>query len=191
MIGPHTALEKFIFQAFNITGRATRAEYWWVFGALFILGIFALMADIYAVMTAEYVNYNPLAYFTPVLILLTIIPNFTLTARRLHDTGRSSMWYMVSMIPFVGPIWLFVILVLPSQQDENKWGQPPHGSFGAGPSQKSAGGSEASASKPHDPRQGYAALLKLNREPSPEEVAAQRDQINDYYRTHVLGRASA
>ncbi len=195
MIGPHTALENYIFKAFNISGRATRAEYWWV---ALILSVFMIIAgglDIYTIATAHVPNYNPLAYLTPVLLLLTFIPNTTILIRRLHDAGRSGMWYFVNSIPIVGPIWLLVLLVLPSEPEENQWGQPPHTpkTHGRGfdSFKEPATGTSTREARPHDARQSYATLLKLDREPSPEEVAAQREQISDYYQTHVLGRANA
>ncbi|WP_299921179.1 DUF805 domain-containing protein [uncultured Pelagimonas sp.] len=197
MIGPHTALENYIFKAFNISGRATRAEYWWVALIMFVFMAIAAVLDIYTITTAHVTNYNPLAYLTPVLLLLTFIPNTTILIRRLHDAGRSGMWYFVNSIPIVGPIWLLVLLILPSEPEENQWGQPPHNptptrrtGFDA-IKEPAAGPTTAREARAHDARQSYATLLKLDREPSPEEVAAQREQISDYYQTHVLGRASA
>ncbi|MBO9466381.1 DUF805 domain-containing protein [Tropicibacter sp. R15_0] len=197
MIGPHTAFENYIFRALNITGRATRAEFWWVQGILLILGILAVGFDLYTIATADVPNYSIFAYMTPVLIIVTIVPTLTLTVRRLHDAGRSGMWYFVNSIPIVGPIWLFVLLCLPSESEENKWGQPPNGAGGpwAAPRARGFEGlsgeatETASASKPHDARQGYATLLKLHQEPSAEELEAQRAQVSDYYRTRVLGQA--
>lgn len=45
--------------------------------------------------------------------------------RRLHDTGRSGWWILISLIPVVGAIWLIVLLCLDSQPEANEWGENP------------------------------------------------------------------
>ncbi|MGH1412876.1 MAG: DUF805 domain-containing protein [Pelagimonas sp.] len=192
MIPPHTALENYFFRAFDISGRATRAEFWWVTVILIVFGVIAFVMDAYTIFTAPVTNYNPMAYLTPFLLLVTFIPSTTLMIRRLHDAGRSGMWYFVNSIPIIGPIWLLVLLVLPSDTEHNQWGQPPQDPRAARTFDQfnGQGKAQVSDSKPHDARQSYATLLRLEDDPSPEEVAEQREQISDYYRTRVLGRNS-
>jgi uncharacterized membrane protein YhaH (DUF805 family) len=52
-----------------------------------------------------------------------IIPSLALTVRRLHDSGRSGAYIFVAFIPFVGPIYLFVLLLLKGEKKENKYGE--------------------------------------------------------------------
>ncbi len=185
MFGPIASFENFMFNAFNFTGRATRAEYWWVYFIRFVLFFACLIADVIAAGMAQTVSINPLAYFTPWAILLTIIPATSLLARRLHDTGRSSFWILVGLVPGIGPPWLTAILCAKSEEEDNKWG-PMRSPSGLRPKQKTASGKTKS-----DPMMGYVTLLKASREPTPEEVAAQREQISEYYRTQVLGARQA
>jgi uncharacterized membrane protein YhaH (DUF805 family) len=37
-----------------------------------------------------------------------------LTIRRLRDAGRHWAWLFISLLPFIGGIWLLVLLVQPS-----------------------------------------------------------------------------
>ncbi|MBV2360163.1 DUF805 domain-containing protein [Thalassococcus sp. CAU 1522] len=179
MIGPISAFEAFFFRAFNITGRASRAEFWWVFLFLFFAGVAALVWDVMTLMSSDVPATNPFAYMTPVLMLLTFVPNLTLTMRRLHDTGRSSLWFMISFVPVIGVLILYVLLAMPGQKDDNKWGAPRGPASGGGSPLRSGG-------KAHDPWQSYSVLFEAERVPSPEEEQARREQIREYYRTKVL-----
>ncbi|WP_338448085.1 DUF805 domain-containing protein [Niallia oryzisoli] len=101
-------------------GRATRQEYWMFilfnFIAACILSIVELVLDIPGVLTGLY----GLAVFLPSLAVLV---------RRLHDTGRSGWWFLISFIPFIGTIVLIVFACQDSQPLENHYGLNPKGSY--------------------------------------------------------------
>ncbi len=102
----------------DFSGRARRSEYWffYLFNLLILIGIlfigFAMNSQV--VMSL---------YFLYVIAI--IIPNLSVTVRRLHDTGNSGWMLLISLIPLIGPIWLFVLMVTDSQPGENKWGDNP------------------------------------------------------------------
>ncbi len=50
---------------------------------------------------------------------------WAVTVRRLHDTGRSGSWVLISLIPLVGLIILLVFLVQDSQPGPNRFGPRP------------------------------------------------------------------
>ncbi len=56
----------------------------------------------------------------------TFFPALSAVARRLHDTGRSSLLVMVGLVPAVGLVLLYW-LALPGDPAPNAWGQPPDG----------------------------------------------------------------
>jgi len=45
--------------------------------------------------------------------------------RRLHDTGRSGWWWLIDLVPFVGPVILIVFWVMDSEPGANKYGPNP------------------------------------------------------------------
>ena len=93
------------------SGRATRTEYWWFYLwntvaalAFAAIDVFALGAGVSSVAT--------LSGFYSLAVLL---PSIAITARRLHDTGRSAWWMFVSLVPLVGTIALMVFLAQDSK----------------------------------------------------------------------------
>jgi len=42
--------------------------------------------------------------------LAAFIPGLSLTVRRLRDAGKNWPWIFINLIPFIGGIWLIVIL---------------------------------------------------------------------------------
>ncbi|AGB41062.1 putative membrane protein [Halobacteroides halobius DSM 5150] len=53
------------------------------------------------------------------------LPSLGANIRRLHDTGRSGWWFLISFVPFVGPIILLVFLIQDSKPGENQYGLNP------------------------------------------------------------------
>ena len=53
--------------------------------------------------------------------LAILLPSLAVGARRLHDTGRSGWWLLISLIPLIGSIILLVFMCQESQLD-NEYG---------------------------------------------------------------------
>ena len=113
---------KWFLKCFNqyadFSGRARRSEYWffYLFNLLIIFGIITVGVGINSeIFMGLYFLY----------LIAVIIPNLSVTVRRLHDTGKSGWMILISLIPLIGPIWLFVLLVTDSQPGDNKWGPNP------------------------------------------------------------------
>ena len=103
------------------SGRAQRMEYW-LFN-LFNLIILNALAFIEGfVRTIPETENSVLAtlYF-----LVILLPNLAVTVRRLHDTGRSGWWVLISALPIIGAIVLLVFLLMDSQPGENEYGPFP------------------------------------------------------------------
>lgn len=51
--------------------------------------------------------------------------DFTGRARRLHDINMSGWWQLLSLIPYVGPLAVFIFTLLPGNQGPNRFGADP------------------------------------------------------------------
>ena len=121
------AIRLFFVNYFNFSGRASRAEFWWVYLALTIIGFVPLVGIF--------------------IQLVTFIGLISLTSRRLQDVGFSG-WYQlipysilslliglslaeISSTPFaifisvIVSITFIVFLAKPSIEEDNQWGKKP------------------------------------------------------------------
>ena len=81
------------FSDFN--GRASRSEFWY----FYLFGIIVYFVGMLISVQAP--------FFFGVLIIFgfrVFVPALAVTARRLHDTGRSGWWQLTAYIPYIGII---------------------------------------------------------------------------------------
>jgi len=103
-------------------GRARRKEYWF-----FVL--FNILINV-ALLAADWVTgtFNPetgVGILSGVYGLAILIPSLAVTIRRLHDTGRSGWWCLVSLIPILGGLVLLYFMVSDSDSGQNEYGPSP------------------------------------------------------------------
>ena len=106
----------------TFSGRATRAGFWWFYlfatigfyGLFLISSMLALVSGSIAIVWIGYVAW----------ILIFSIPEFALSVRRLHDTGRSGWRWLLAMVPF-GFIFLIVWWCQKGNAGPNKYGPDP------------------------------------------------------------------
>ena len=108
--------------SFNFSGRARRSEYW--FFALFNF-LVAVGLTIFDMMIGSFSDGSSFGLLSGLYTLFMIIPNLSLTFRRLHDIGRSAWWILFGMIPIIGAITLLVFMFLDSEPSENQYGPNP------------------------------------------------------------------
>ena len=99
----------------NFEGRARRKEYWFYTLAIFIAIVVAMILD--AILGTGYLFYA-------IVILGTFLPSLAVGIRRLHDTNRSGWWYLICLIPLIGPILLIIWLASETIREPNQWGPP-------------------------------------------------------------------
>lgn len=105
-------------------GRAGRKEFWLYMLVSFILIGIARWLDRW--LFPELLGESGSGPVSLILFLATVVPTLALSARRLHDVGLSA-WLLLLLIPPVTPIGLIVLLtvgIVPSEQGENKHGEP-------------------------------------------------------------------
>ena len=64
----------------------------------------------------------PYGYIYIAYLIITLLPSFAVGVRRLHDVGKSGWFFLISLIPIIGAIWLLVLLFTDSNVGENKYG---------------------------------------------------------------------
>lgn len=97
-------------------------EYWMFVLFNVFISIILLIIDNLVGIAFEDIDYGPL-YLTYCLFI--IMPSLAVAVRRLHDSGRSGWWILISLIPFLGGIWLLVLLLMDSDPGDNKYGPNP------------------------------------------------------------------
>lgn len=102
-------------------GRARRKEYWMF--TLFSFLIYIALATIDGILGMG--GEGGAGLFTMLYSLAVLLPSLAVAIRRLHDTGRSGWWLLISLVPIVGGIVLLVFLVLDSQPVSNQYGPNP------------------------------------------------------------------
>jgi uncharacterized membrane protein YhaH (DUF805 family) len=108
---------------FDFTGRSSRSQYW-LFVAIFIAMMFA--AALCDALAGNLDGRGP-AVFLGIVNIAHLVPIVSVTVRRLHDSGRSGWWLLLSVVPIVGQIILLVWLCTPSQPEANRFSDLPTG----------------------------------------------------------------
>lgn len=104
--------KKFWTQYFDFNGRTRRSDYWQVILVNVIIGV----------ILAAFSNIPFIGLLFQVLSVIyslaALIPGIAICVRRLHDIGRSGLYYLFILIPFVGAIILLVWFVTDTEPGE-------------------------------------------------------------------------
>ena len=110
---------EYFFDAFRkyaeFAGRTSRKEYWMFI--LFYTVIYLVLLIIDRTLGAF--------FFTAIFSVISLVPSISITARRLHDTGRSGWWQLIAVfLPLLGLI-ILAILVSQQSREDNIYGSKP------------------------------------------------------------------
>ncbi|TCJ98444.1 uncharacterized membrane protein YhaH (DUF805 family) [Volucribacter psittacicida] len=108
----------------TFSGRARRREYW--FFCLFNV-IISFILNIVDGMTGTYNPELGVGFLGGLYVLVVFLPSIAVTVRRLHDTDRSGWWILITLIPIVGAIVLFVFMLFDGTRGANRFGEDPKG----------------------------------------------------------------
>jgi len=104
----------------NFNGRARRSEYWYftlcntiILALLIFLGLFTDIGLI------PYVLYA----------LAVFLPGIAVAVRRLHDTGKSGAFLLLSLLPLLN-IWVLIVLLTEGDRGPNMYGPDPKEQYG-------------------------------------------------------------
>lgn len=99
----------------NFKGRARRKEYWYFYLVVIILYIVGVIID--SIIGTE-------GIIVALIALAIFLPMLAVSVRRLHDINRSGWWYLISFVPLIGAIILFIWTCTDTYPQTNKWGKP-------------------------------------------------------------------
>ncbi|WP_304145521.1 MULTISPECIES: DUF805 domain-containing protein [Mesoflavibacter] len=106
----------------NFEGRARRKEYWMFVLFNIIFAIAAMVLDNILGLAFEGIGYGPIY---GIYGLAVFIPGLAVAIRRLHDIGKSGWMILIAFIPFIGGIWLLVLLATDGNKGANQYGPDP------------------------------------------------------------------
>lgn len=118
---------KVLRQYADFSGRARRKEFWMLVLFYVIFFILFTFIDIAAGLVPDSMLRAGIPYgvFTTIWFWAILIPYWAAAIRRLHDTGRSGWFMLITLIPLIGGIWLLVLLAEDGKQEENRYGADP------------------------------------------------------------------
>ena len=105
------------------TGRSRRTEYWTF--TLINFGIGIILSVLGGILGSIAGILGTIVYIVSILFSLAmLLPTIAVGIRRLHDTGRSGWFLLIGLIPLVGLVLIY-FLVLDSQPGSNQYGPNP------------------------------------------------------------------
>jgi len=132
-----TAYKSMFKKYAQFSGRSRRSEYWlaYVTNMIIMTAIYFIM---FIPMVIEGIIFGEPTGFSAVIAVLCsllmlvysiaiLVPSLAMSVRRLHDIGKSGWFLLLSLIPYVGGIIIFVFSVLDSQPGANQYGPNPKG----------------------------------------------------------------
>jgi len=114
------AIDKAFRNYLNFSGRSIRSEFWYFFLFILLGNFLTHLIDTYII------GYHPeeMGIVSGIFFLATVIPQLSLTFRRLHDIGKSGWWFLISFT-VIGLITLLVWLCSMSEPKKNRYGNIP------------------------------------------------------------------
>jgi len=98
---------------FSFNGRIKRTT-WWVVNILLVLisyGAIYLFFGLLSYLWEPVIYYGAIGIYI-LFNLLAIWIYFAVGVKRLHDRDKSGWWFLISLIPIIGVIWMIVDLGL-------------------------------------------------------------------------------
>lgn len=124
--------KKVVFENYaNFSGRARRSEYWYfILAQILIFFSIIAIASLIGMFLDNSEDVFVVAFSLCSLYFLGIlIPYLALVVRRLHDTGKSGWFYLIRFVPFIGGIWILVLMCTEGNFGSNDYGQDPKEDF--------------------------------------------------------------
>ena len=110
-------------KVFSIQGRIGRLRFLaWTLVSLLVAMVVAGVIAI-SFFTGEQFMLGGL--FGMIALLAYLYVNITISVQRLHDLGWSGWLWLLNLVPLVGSVFPFLIMVIPGNTGANRYGAPP------------------------------------------------------------------
>ena len=118
-VGFTDAIKLGVQNIFEYKGRASRSAYWW-FALAELIGWVGVVI-LAAIFAAVHVPALSILLYLAAAVAAFLL-GLSLTIRRLHDQDKSGFWYFIGFVPFIGGIWLLVLMVMEGTPGPNRFG---------------------------------------------------------------------
>ncbi len=112
-VSPIEATRLFFTRYVDFKGRSRRSEFWW---ATLVTTVISSVLGIVC---------KNLQIIPNIWSLAILLPTVAVAIRRLHDVGKSWVWYLWNLLPVVGQIILIVQFCKDGEEEANAWGESP------------------------------------------------------------------
>jgi uncharacterized membrane protein YhaH (DUF805 family) len=115
----------------DFEGRSRRKEYWmfYLLNLIVILGLVLIFGAFILAIDAAGGNDNDASVLLMIGIgiyvlyaLAVFIPSIAVSVRRFHDQDKSGWMYLLTLIPYVGPVVLIVFMCIEGTKGPNRFG---------------------------------------------------------------------
>ncbi len=119
------AVKTVLSQYAQFGGRASRPEFWyWVLGVFIMSLALAIVEGAILAPALGFELFSP-DLGQPLRLLMSLaimLPSLAVAVRRLHDTGRSGWWLLLSFVPLIGVLVLLWWYAQPGLPETNEYG---------------------------------------------------------------------
>lgn len=91
-----------------------------LFNVIFAI-VLRFLDDLFGTVSSD----GRIGLFGGIYIIAVLIPGLAVSVRRLHDIGKSGWYFLIDLIPIVGPIILLVWFCTEGERNSNGWGEDP------------------------------------------------------------------
>lgn len=112
-VSPIEAMRLFFTRYVDFKGRSRRSEFWWA--SLVTAVISTVLGFVF----------KDVRIVSNIWAIAIFLPTLALSIRRLHDVGKSWVWYLWNLLPVVGQIILLVQYCKDGEEKANAWGESP------------------------------------------------------------------
>lgn len=106
------------FADFN--GRERRKSYWLFMLINFLIAVLVIIIEALLFTT---LSIDTGYFLSGTYMLLSLVPLWAISVRRLHDVGKSGWWALLGVVPFLGLIVLAFSLM--DSAPDNEYGESP------------------------------------------------------------------